>query len=193
MNQNTILNNGVVIPALGFGVYQIPPGPTTEQAVLTALHSGYRMIDTAAYYQNETDVGVAIKKSGLPRADIFVTTKLHPLRFWRVETAFHASLKRLGLEYVDLYLIHWPFGPTKQLWKILEKIYGQGYVRAIGVSNFSIHHLESLLKTAEVVPTVNQVEFHPFLYRKKLLAYCASKKLLLKPTALSLMVNGLMT
>lgn len=169
------LNNGVAIPRLGLGVYQSAVGEETYQAVRWALEAGYRHIDTAAVYGNEADVGRAIRQSGVPREDVFVTTKL-----WNQEQGYDATLKaydgsleRLGLDYVDLYLIHYPVTGTRQpSWRALEKIYADGRVRAIGVSNYTVRHLEELLKDAEAVPMVNQVEFSPFLYQKELLDYC---------------------
>lgn len=173
------LNNGVVMSKLGLGVYQIPPNDT-EWVVSDALELGYRLIDTAAFYNNERGVGNAIRKSGLPRDQIFVTTKLFPTTFLRIEQAFEQSLERLGLEYVDLYLIHWPFFRKQSVWKALEHIYATGQVRAIGVSNYRIKDLETISKSAKVVPAINQVEFHPFLYRKQLLTYCQTKGIALE-------------
>jgi len=168
------------MPAIGLGVYQIPKGTDTENAVLSALKIGYRLIDTAALYGNEKDVGRAILKSGMPREEIFVTTKLHPLTFFNIEKAFYKSLETLGLTYIDLYLIHWPSFRKKSIWKSLEIIYKKGHVRAIGVSNFTIKDLDALLKNAKTIPAVNQVEFHPFLYKKELLDYCRSKSVILE-------------
>ena len=175
-----ILNNKVQMPALGLGVYQIPKGHETENAVSSALKIGYRLIDTAALYGNEQDVGNAIRKSGVAREEIFVTTKLHPATLFNIEKAFDKSLQSLGLKYIDLYLIHIPTFRKKSIWKVLEKIYRQGRVRAIGVSNFTTKDLKNLLESAEIIPAVNQVEFHPFLYHKELLEYCKSKSILLE-------------
>src|SRR3989344_6859227 len=175
-----ILNNKVRMPALGLGVYQIPKGSETENAVLSALKIGYRLIDTAALYGNEQDVGNAIRKSGIAREEIFITTKLHPTTLFNVEKSFDKSLQALGLKYIDLYLIHIPTFRKKKIWKTLEKIYRQGQVRAIGVSNFTVKDLENLLKSTEIITAVNQVEFHPFLYHKELLEYCKSKGILLE-------------
>jgi methylglyoxal/glyoxal reductase len=172
------LNQGGEIPMLGLGVFQSPPGPVTEQAVSDALDLGYRHIDTAAMYGNETDVGTAIRASGIPRKEIFVTTKL-----WHTDHGFEpaqkagrASLARLGLDYIDLYLIHWPRAnsPEDRLgsWRGLEKLQKEGICRAIGVSNYTVRHLEELRAHSEVVPAVNQVEFHPFVYNPELLQYC---------------------
>lgn len=174
------LNNGIKIPALGFGVYQIPPGVETERAVVSALEIGYRHIDTAAFYKNEADVGRAIRASGIPRPEIFVTTKLFPTTIFNVEKSFFESLKKLHSGYVDLYLIHWPFLRKINIWKILEKLYAQGYIKAIGVSNYRIQDVEKILEGGTIVPAVNQVEFHPFLYRKELLSYSQSKNIILE-------------
>ncbi len=171
-----ILNNGVDIPALGLGVYQIPPGQPTEQAVVWALEAGYRHIDTASFYKNEESVGAAIRKSGIPREEIFVTTKLWLTDFLFAEKAFHKSRELLGLDYIDLYLIHWPspFGKDSA-WKTLEKLYEQKLVRAIGVSNYSVSQLKALMKRSSILPAVNQVEFSPFNYKKELLEFCQAK------------------
>ncbi|WNG39149.1 aldo/keto reductase [Archangium violaceum] len=177
--QSTVkLNNGVELPRLGLGVFRAPRGQVTRQAVLSALSAGYRHIDTARIYGNERDVGAAVRDSGLPREDIFVTTKL-----WNEDQGYDStlracerSLKDLGLEYVDLYLVHWPV-PGRRLdsWRAMEKLLAEGKCRAIGVSNFLEHHLDQLLSHAQVVPAVNQVEQHPFLYQPSLLRYCADK------------------
>ncbi|WP_308295056.1 aldo/keto reductase [Streptomyces sp. NK08204] len=162
-----ILNNGVEMPQLGFGVWQVPDDEA-EQAVATALEAGYRSIDTAAIYGNEAGTGKAIAASGLPREDVFVTTKL-----WNSDQgydstlrAFDASLRKLGLEYVDLYLIHWPL-PSRdtylETYKAFEKLYSDGRVRAIGVSNFLPEYLERLIAGTSVIPAVNQIELHPHL------------------------------
>lgn len=180
INNFITLNNTVKIPTLGLGVYQIPQGDETENAVLSALKAGYHLFDTAALYGNEQDVGNAIRKSGIKREDIFVTTKLHPATVFNIEKKFEASLKKLDLEYIDLYLIHLPTFRKKNIWKFFEKIYKQGRIRAIGVSNFTIKDLKNLLESAEIVPAVNQVEFHPFLYQQKLLEYCQSKGITLE-------------
>ena len=169
------LNNGVEMPWIGLGVYQAAPGEVTRSAVREALQVGYRLIDTAKLYRNEADVGSAVRESGLPREEVFVTTKL-----WNADhgydaalQAFDRSLRELGLEYVDLYLIHWPVAAgRRESWRALEKIYAQGKARAIGVSNYMVHHLEELLDGAEVVPAVDQVEMNPFLPQRELQAYC---------------------
>ncbi len=166
------LNNGVRMPILGLGVYQIPRDQT-EQAVRWAFDAGYRHVDTASFYGNEKEVGNAVRSSGLPREDIFITTKLWPTDFLRAEAAFYASLNKLGLDYVDLYLLHWPSPIGKnRAWRVLEKLYKEGRIKAIGVSNFSIKQLDTHVQIHEITPAVNQVEFHPFLYRKELLESC---------------------
>ena len=172
------LNNGVKIPRLGLGVYQSAPGQTTKKAVEFALKIGYRHIDTARIYGNESDVGAAIREIGLKREDIFVTTKL-----WNGDQGYEnslkacdESLKRLGLKYLDLYLIHWPVQNLRaESWKALVRLLKEGKCRSIGVSNYTIHHLTELLESSSVVPAVNQVEFSPFLYQKQLLDYCQTK------------------
>jgi diketogulonate reductase-like aldo/keto reductase len=174
LSSSVKLNNGVDIPWVGLGVFKSPPGRETEQAVRWALEIGYRHIDTAAYYQNEADVGRALKDSRVPRETVFVTTKVwnQDQGFQSTLKAFDRSRKNLGLDVLDLYLIHWPVeGKFLETWKALEKIYAEGKTRAIGVSNFLVHHLESVMKSSSVVPAVNQVEFHPFLVQKDLLAF----------------------
>ena len=169
------LNNGLEMPVLGLGVYQSPPGQTTQSAVRFALKTGYRGIDTARIYGNETDVGQAIRDSGIPRDEVFVTTKLWNADQGRDSTvrACEASLKRLGLSYLDLYLIHFPVTETRNdSWKAMEKLVENGKCRAVGVSNFMINHLDELAESSDLVPAVNQVEFHPFLFQKELLEYC---------------------
>ncbi len=170
----TVLNNGLKMPWLGFGVFQTKEGEEVITSVKWALEAGYRSIDTAMIYGNETGVGQALKESGVPREEIFLTTKLwnDDIRARRAMTAFNESLQRLGVDYVDLYLIHWPVEGRQEAWKAMEQIYESGRAKAIGVSNFMIEHLDDLLPQCSVVPAVNQVEFHPFLVQPKLLAYC---------------------
>jgi 2,5-diketo-D-gluconate reductase A len=171
------LNNGVTIPQLGFGVFQIPPDEV-EAAVVTAIAAGYRLIDTAAAYRNEEGVGRAIAKCGVPREELFVTTKL-----WNDDhgydnaiKAFDQSRSRLGLDYVDLYLIHWPT-PARddfvETWEALEKIHADGGARSVGVSNFNVEHLERLAAETDLVPAANQVELHPGFAQSQLRAYHA--------------------
>ncbi len=172
------LNNGVAIPQLGLGVFRSGQGGETRDAVLRALEVGYRHIDTAAIYRNEADVGEGVRASGLPRADVFVTTKLWNDDHGYDETlrAYDASLERLGLDYVDLYLMHWPV-PDKRVesWRAMERLYKEGRCRAIGVSNFVIHHIDQLMEVAEVPPAVNQIELHPFLQRDRVVAHCRAR------------------
>jgi len=159
-----MLNNGVEMPILGFGVYQIPDQDQCEGCVLHALETGYRLIDTAASYMNEAAVGSAIKKSGVSRADLFITTKLwiQDAGYASTRKAFEKSLARLQLDYLDLYLIHQPFGDIYGAWRAMEELYREGRVRAIGVSNFQPDRAMDLMVHHEVVPAVNQIETHPF-------------------------------
>jgi diketogulonate reductase-like aldo/keto reductase len=169
------LNNGVEIPVLGLGVFKARDGKETVDAVRMALQAGYRHIDTAAAYRNEESVGRGLKESGVPRGEVFITTKLwnEDQRKGRQREAFETSLKNLGTDYIDLYLIHWPVaGVYKQSWKVMEELYRAGRIRAIGVSNFQAHHLDDLAKGATVTPAANQVECHPRLSQKPLVAYC---------------------
>ncbi|MCU1517488.1 MAG: aldo/keto reductase [Pseudarthrobacter sp.] len=172
----TTLNNGVTIPQLGFGVFQVPP-EDTQRIVEDALAAGYRHIDTAAGYRNEAGVGAAIAASGIPREEIFITTKLRNGEQGRAQEAFQNSRKALGLDFVDLYLIHWPVpsqGLYVQAWKEMERLYENKQIRAIGVSNFLSDHLDTLLETAEIVPAVNQIEVHPSYQQAELAAKCRS-------------------
>jgi len=184
-SQEIELNNGVYIPRIGYGTWQIRLNSRTETAVKRALNTGYRLIDTAKIYGNEKGVGRAINGSAILRGDIFVTTKLWngDQGYESAHKAFEDSLKRLNLDYVDLYLLHWPV-PGKRLesWRALEEIYGQGRAKSIGVSNFTVRHLEELLKSSNVTPVVNQIEFHPFLYdeQKDLLRYCAEHNIVIE-------------
>lgn len=170
------LNNGVKMPQLGYGVFKVPEEEVYE-AVLTALKAGYRSIDTAMVYQNEAGVGRAIRDSGIPREEIFLTTKVWNKDQGYEETlaAFESSLAKLGVDYVDLYLIHWPMPKTDryvETWKALEKLYAEKKTRAIGVSNFHVPHLERLLAETEIVPAVNQIELHPYLSQQEIRDYC---------------------
>jgi diketogulonate reductase-like aldo/keto reductase len=168
------------MPWLGFGTFRAEEGTQARDAVVYALESGYRSIDTAAIYENEASVGEGIRESGIAREEIFVTTKV-----WNSDQgyestlrAFDASLERLGLEYLDLYLIHWPVkGKYKDTWRALEKIYEEKRARAIGVSNFMVHHLKDLLGDAQVKPMANQVEFHPHLRQQELLDFCKEQEI----------------
>jgi methylglyoxal/glyoxal reductase len=175
LTDSTTLKNNVKMPWLGLGVWKVTEEGQAEQAVLSAIKAGYRSIDTAAVYQNEEGVGNAIRKCGVPRKELFITTKV-----WNADqgyestlAAFEESRKKLGLEYFDLYLIHWPVaGKYKETWKALEKLYKDGRVRAIGVSNFHVHHLKDLMADCEIAPMVDQVEYHPLLTQKDLLSFC---------------------
>jgi len=177
MNINTSkkLNNGVEIPYLGFGVFQVKDGDETVNAVRLALEAGYRHIDTAAAYRNEKSVGQAIHESGIARKELFVTTKL-PVDAMQQGTqmkAFERSLSLLQLDYIDLYLIHWPVtGKNRESWKVMEEIYASGRARAIGVSNFVERNLDKLIQDAKIVPAVNQVELHPHFSQQPLAAHC---------------------
>lgn len=181
MNVHTsvTLENAVVMPTFGLGVYDMAP-EITKQAVLAALETGYRLIDTASFYGNEREVGAAIRESGIPRKEIFVTTKLWPTGFLNVEHAFNESNEKLGLDYIDLYLIHWPFPGKDRAWKKMEKLCERGEVKAIGVSNYKISDLEHLQEFAQMKPFVNQVEFSPFMYRRELLEYCTKHGIVLE-------------
>lgn len=158
------LNNGIKMPMLGFGVFQVPDAAQCEQAVLDAIESGYRLIDTAAAYMNEQAVGAAIKKCGVSRNELFITTKLwvQDAGYDAAKKAFDTSLSKLGLEYLDLYLIHQPMGDYTGAYRAMEELYKEGRIRAIGVCNFYPHVLADLCETVEVIPAVNQVELHPF-------------------------------
>lgn len=175
LTEGVRLNNGVKMPWLGFGVYETREGEQVVNAVKAAIGFGYRSIDTAAIYRNEEGVGTAIRETGVSRDEIFVTTKV-----WNADQgyestlkAFEASSKKLGLETIDLYLVHWAVLATyRDTWKALVHLYKDGYVRAIGVSNFQIHHLQQIIEDTGVVPAVNQVECHPELTQKELLQFC---------------------
>ena len=180
------LNNGTKIPAIGLGVYKAEPGKEVYEAVRTALEIGYRHIDTASLYANETDVGRAIKDSGIPREDIFVTTKVwnDEQGYEETKAAFQRSLERLDMDYVDLYLVHWPVpGKFKNTYRALEEIYKDGKAKAIGVSNFLPHHLEELLKSASIVPAVNQIELHPQLQQIETRDFCKKHNILIEAWA----------
>jgi len=162
--QTVTLNNGVKMPIIGFGVYQIPDADECEHAVYEALMAGYRLIDTAAGYLNEEAVGRAIKRSGIKREELFITTKLwvQDASYEGAKLAFSKSLKKLQLDYLDLYLIHQPFGDYYGAWRAMEELYREGRIKAIGVSNFLPDRLMDLIVHNEIVPTVNQIETHPF-------------------------------
>lgn len=166
------LRNGVAMPLEGFGVFQVPDPAVCEQAVLDAIESGYRLIDTAAAYMNEEAVGAAVKKCGLPREELFITTKLwvQDASYEGAKAAFQTSLDKLGLDYLDLYLIHQPMGDYYGAWRAMEELYKEGKVKAIGVCNCYPHILADLCETVEIRPMVNQVELHPFFQQEDALA-----------------------
>ena len=176
------LQSGAEMPWFGLGVFRVKEGPELVNAVKTAIKHGYRSIDTAAIYQNEEGVGQGIREgieeSGISREDLFITSKV-----WNSDQgyestiqAYEASLERLGLDYLDLYLIHWPVaGKYKDTWKALETLYHDGRVKAIGVSNFHVHHLKDLLSDARVKPMVNQIEYHPYLTQTEVQAFCVEQ------------------
>jgi diketogulonate reductase-like aldo/keto reductase len=180
IDQKLTLNDGRRIPQLGLGVWQIRAGAACETAVLAALEAGYRHIDTASLYGNEESVGAAIRRSGIPREKIFVATKLWNSEHGNPERALDASLRKLKFDSVDLYLIHYPVPERRQSWSGLEKLRAKGKARSIGVSNFTIAHLRELLAGAKTVPAVNQVEFHPYLYQRDLLRFCAAEGIILE-------------
>ncbi len=183
LQSSITLNNGIEIPRLGLGVYQTPPGEPTLRAVRYALNIGYRHIDTAWLYDNEREVGKAVMESGIDREEIFITTKV-----WNSDQGYRSalaacerSLQRLGLPYVDLYLIHWPVqGKNKDTWKAMIRLLREGKTRAIGVSNYEIFHLQEIIQNFDVIPSVNQVEFHQFLFQEKLLEFCKNSNIQLE-------------
>ncbi|KAJ1975940.1 hypothetical protein H4R33_006553 [Dimargaris cristalligena] len=172
-----VLSNGRHIPVVGFGVYELPDSLTTTNLVKSALQAGYRHIDTAADYGNELETGRGIRESGIPREEIFVTTKLNDPDHGYDKTikAFHDSLGKLGLGYIDLYLVHSPNGGAKlrqESWQAMEKLYHDGLIKSLGVSNYGIHHLRELMTYAQVLPTVNQIELHPWQTQPQIAPYC---------------------
>lgn len=172
------LNNGVEIPCTGLGVFRLEENGEVEKAVANAIRNGYRMIDTAYAYHNEAGVGRGIKISGVPRSELFITSKVgnEQQGYESTKEAFYQTLKELDTDYLDLYLIHWPQGKkTLETWKAMEELHEEGLIRAIGVSNFKIHHLEYLMATSLVVPALNQVEFHPRHWPVELYEFCRNK------------------
>lgn len=180
------LKNGVKIQSIGFGTWQAADGEVAYNAVKTALECGYRHLDCAAIYRNEASLGRAVRDSGIPREEIFVTSKLWTKKrgYENAKAAFEKTMDQLGLDYLDLYLIHWPASHTRfedwkeinaETWRALEELYEEGKIKAIGVSNFMVHHLEALLETAKIVPMVNQIEFHPGFTQDGVVKYCKEK------------------
>lgn len=179
LQDTTKLANGIQMPWFGLGVFKVEEGPELVNAIKFAIKQGYRSIDTAAIYENEEGVGQAIregiKETGISREELFITSKVwnSDLGYESTIAAYDASLKKLGLDYLDLYLIHWPVeGKFKEAWRALETLYKEGRVKAIGVSNFQVHHLKELMKDAEINPMVNQVEYHPRLTQKEVQTFC---------------------
>ncbi|GIM30420.1 glyoxal reductase [Clostridium polyendosporum] len=174
INDYAVLQNGVKMPWVGFGTYKVKDLETAKNSIKEALKLGYRHIDTASFYQNEEEIGIGIKESGVPREEIFLVSKV-----WNTDQgyektleSFKTSLKKLDTDYLDLYLIHWPKELSKETWKALEKLYKEGKVRSIGVSNFNVHHLEELMEDAEIIPMVNQVEYHPQFPQTEVHEFC---------------------
>lgn len=181
INSKIALNNGTQMPLLGLGTWQSKSGSIAYNAVKYALEIGYRHIDTARFYNNEVSVGKAIRDSGIPREDIWLTTKLFPIDAWNAEKAFKTSFDKLNIGYIDLYLIHWPMpGMTIKNWLKMEKIFEAGQVKAIGVSNYSIRNLKDTLAIASVKPTVNQIKLSPFNYDPEMQSFCRENKLVLE-------------
>ena len=177
MTTSVFLNNDCTMPLLGLGLYKITDDAEAETAITAAVQNGYRLFDTASAYKNEEFVGHALAKCGIPRKDLFVTTKIwnNAQRLGDVEGSLQRSLDRLSLDYIDLYLIHWPVpGCFLNTWKDMEKILESGRALSIGVSNFEIRHLEELRRVSGIVPAVNQIECHPLCYPKELIEYCQS-------------------
>lgn len=198
LQSTTTLRNGVKMPWLGLGVFKVEEGQELVNAVKTAITHGYRSIDTAAIYGNEVGVGQGVRQAmaetGVARENLFITSKVwnSELGYEKTIAAYEESLTKLGVDYLDLYLIHWPVaGKYKEAWRALETLYKEGRVKAIGVSNFQIHHLEDLMKDAEINPMVNQVEYHPRLTQKELQAYCQQHEIQLEAWS-PLMQGGLL-
>ncbi|WP_222439309.1 aldo/keto reductase [Sporosarcina sp. BP05] len=198
LQSSTTLHNGTKMPWLGLGVFKVEEGQELVNAVKTAIAHGYRSVDTAAIYGNEVGVGLgvreAVEETGIARENLFITSKVwnSELGYESTIAAYEESLTKLGLDYLDLYLIHWPVaGKYKEAWRALETLYKEGRVKAIGVSNFQIHHLEDLMEDAEIKPMVNQVEFHPRLTQKELQTFCQQQDIQLEAWS-PLMQGGLL-
>lgn len=180
LTESTILSNGVKMPWLGLGVWKVKDDGEAERTVTSAIEAGYRSIDTAAAYNNEEGVGAGIRNSGIARDEIFVTTKI-----WNANQGYESSLaafeesrRKLGVDVIDLLLIHWPVKEKyTETWRALEKLYRDGYVRAIGVSNFQVHHLQDIITSGEFIPMVNQVEYHPLLTQQELHSFAKSSNI----------------
>lgn len=189
--ESAVLNNGIKMPWLGLGVWKVKDDGQTEDIVQAAIGSGYRHIDTAAAYNNEKGVGIGVRASDVSREELFITTKV-----WNADqgyetalAAFQRSLANLDMDYVDLLLVHWPVkGKYKDTWRALEEIYASGKARAVGVSNFQVHHLKDLAESSDLVPAVNQVEYHPLLSQEELLGHCKAQGIQL--TAWSPLMQG---
>ncbi|AZB19944.1 aldo/keto reductase [Chryseobacterium indologenes] len=177
------LHNGVDIPALGFGVWQMENLKECEEAVVKAIQTGYRMIDTAAIYQNETAVGAAVKNSGVNRDDLFITSKVwvQDHGYEKAKKAFQRTLDRLQMDYLDMYLIHWPYGDFLGTWKALEELYQEGKIKAIGVCNFTVEKLEELKANSTILPVINQIELHPVFQQKELQKYNKENNIITQP------------
>lgn len=177
ISSRVMMNNGVEMPRLGFGTFRLDSGGEARSSVLCALEAGYRLIDTASMYSNEREVGAAIRESGIPREDVFVTTKLWNTDhgYERTTAAFEESLRKLDLGYIDLYLVHWPVEDLRMdSWNAMESLLAGGRCRAIGVSNYMVSHLEELMKSSDVVPAVNQFQLNPYCFQEEVLDYCLS-------------------
>ncbi|CAD7800326.1 2,5-diketo-D-gluconic acid reductase A [Chryseobacterium aquaeductus] len=176
-------NNGIDIPALGFGVWQIDDQKVCENTVIKAIETGYRMIDTASIYQNEIGVGNAIKNCGVIRENLFITSKLwvQDFSYEKAKSGFQRTLDRLQLDYLDMYLIHWPFGDFLGAWKAMEELYSEGKIKAIGVCNFTVEKLEELKAHSEIIPVVNQIELHPIFQQNELQVYNRENNIVTQP------------
>ncbi|MDR6226381.1 aldo/keto reductase [Desmospora profundinema] len=191
LRERVTLNNRVQMPWVGLGLYKVRPGEEVERVVQQALELGYHHFDTAAAYGNEEGVGRAVRNSGVPREDVFITTKVSNDRqgYGSTLEAFEESLERLGTDYIDLYLIHWPVpGKYVDTWRALERLHDEGRIKAIGVSNFEIHHLRDVMDAGSVTPAVNQIEFHPYLTQGALVSFCKNEGI--RPVAWSPLCRG---
>ncbi|WP_283683761.1 aldo/keto reductase [Clostridium perfringens] len=199
LNNTITLNNGIEMPRVGLGVFRVENSSELVNAVKVAIKNGYRSIDGAAIYGNEEAMGEGIregiKEAGISREDLFITSKVWnaDLGYESTIAAYEASLKRLGVDYLDLYLIHWPVeGKYKEAWRALEYLYKEGRVKAIGVSNFQVHHLQDLLKDAEIKPVINQIELHPYLSQEKVREFCKENDIQVEAWSPLMAGNGLL-